>query len=96
MEIRVQSIKFDADKKLLEFIDKKFSKLEKFFDNIIDLEVVLSLEPDHVKKVLAKLAIPGDDLVVERSCPTFEEGVNECSDLLKDLLVKTKEKKFGK
>ena len=35
MKINVQSIKFDADQKLLDFIDKKVGKLEKFFDNII-------------------------------------------------------------
>ena len=30
MDIRVQSVKFDADVKLLEFVDKKVGKLEKF------------------------------------------------------------------
>ena len=30
MEIRVQSLKFNADQKLLDFIDKKFSRIEKF------------------------------------------------------------------
>ena len=31
MEIRVQSIKFNADQKLLDFVEKKFSRIEKFF-----------------------------------------------------------------
>ena len=46
MEIRVQSIKFDADQKLLDFIDKKVNKLSRFFDDVIRTEVVLSLLPD--------------------------------------------------
>ena len=96
MEIRVQSLKFDADQKLLDFIDKKLGKLEKFFDNIIRVEIVLSVEPDHVKKVKVRVAIPGDDLIVERSAATFEDAVNDCADLLKDMLVKTKEKRFNK
>ena len=29
MEIKIQSIKFDADQKLIDFINKKLSKLEK-------------------------------------------------------------------
>ena len=43
MEIRVQSLKFNADQKLLDFVEKKVSKLEKFDDAITDVEVVMSL-----------------------------------------------------
>lgn len=96
MEIRVQSIKFDADQKLLDFIDKKLGKLTKFFDNIIRAEVALSVEPDHQKNVKVRLAVPGDDIIVERSAATFEDAVIDCSDLLKDLLIKAKQKRFGK
>ncbi len=96
MEIRVQSLKFDADQKLLDFIDKKLGKLSKFFDNIIKVDVALSVEPDHGKTVKVRLAVPGDDLIVERTAPTFEDAVNDCADLLKDMLVKTKEKRFNK
>ena len=35
MEIKVQSIKFDADQKLLDYIDKKVSKIEKFYDTSV-------------------------------------------------------------
>ena len=35
MEIRVQSVKFDADQKLLDFIDKKVGKISKFYDAIV-------------------------------------------------------------
>ncbi len=96
MEIRVQSIKFDADRKLLDFIDKKLSKLSKFFDNIIRVDVTLSVEPDHRKTVKVRLAIPGDDLIVDRNGNTFEDAVNDCADILKDMLIKTKQKRFAK
>ena len=39
MKITVQSIHFNADKGLLEFIQKKVDKLETFYDNIINGEV---------------------------------------------------------
>ena len=64
MKINVQSIKFDADQKLLDFIDKKVGKLEKFFDNIISCDVALTVQPDHGKTVKVRLGIPGDDLDV--------------------------------
>ena len=44
MKINVQSIKFDADQKLLDFIDKKVGKLEKFFDNIISCRTAPTFE----------------------------------------------------
>ena len=47
MEIRVQSIKFNADQKLLDFVEKKFSKFEKFYDAITGVDVALSLLPDQ-------------------------------------------------
>lgn len=96
MEIRVQSVKFDADVKLLEFIDKKVGKLSKFLDNIIKAEVILTLEPDHHKHVKVLVSVPGEDLVVERVAGSFEDAVNECSDVLKEMLVKVKEKRFGR
>ena len=96
MEIKVQSIKFDADRKLLDFIDKKLSKLEKFFENIVNVDVVLTLEPDHKKQVRVNVAIPGENIVTERTADSFEDAVNECVDISKELLVKAKEKRFGK
>ena len=50
MEIRVQSIKFNADQKLLDFVEKKVSKLPKFYDEITDVEVTMSLLADHENK----------------------------------------------
>lgn len=96
MNINVQSIKFDADQKLLDFIDKKVGKLEKFFDNIISTDVALTVQPDHGKTVKIRLGIPGDDLVIERTAATFEDAVVDCVDVLQDLIKKTKEKRFGK
>ncbi len=96
MDIRIQSIKFDADVKLLEFIEKKFEKLTKFLDNIIATEVALTLEPEHKKTVRARLEIPGDDIIVERTADTFEDAVVDCVDVLKDQIVKIKETRFNR
>lgn len=94
MEIRVQSIKFNADQKLLDFIDKKVSKISRFFDDVIRTEVVLSLLPDvDNKNVKIQVMIPGNDLVVERNAATFEDAVVDCVSVLKDQLVRTKEKR---
>ena len=97
MEIRVQSIKFNADQKLLDFIDKKFSRIEKFYDAVTGVDVALSLLPDHENKnVKVQVAIPGNTIVVEKNAKTFEDAVVDCADILKEKLVKEKEKRAEK
>ena len=94
MEIRIQSIKFNADQKLLDFVEKKVSKLEKFHDGIIGLDVALSLLAEHQSKnVKVHVQIPGNDLVIERNAKTFEDALVDCVDILKDKLVRAKEKR---
>ncbi|MBQ2112041.1 MAG: HPF/RaiA family ribosome-associated protein, partial [Bacteroidales bacterium] len=94
MEIRVQSIKFNADQKLLDFIDKKFSRIEKFYDAVTGVDIALSLLPDHENKnVKVQVSIPGRTIVVEKNAKTFEDAVVDCADILKEKLVKEKEKR---
>lgn len=95
--INVKSLKFDADEKLLEYIDKKVGKVEKFFDNLGDIDVTLSLLPDaENKNVKLQTHFPGEDLIVERQARTFEEAVTNAADALKERIVRAKEKKFSK
>ena len=94
MEIRVQSIKFNADQKLLDFVEKKFSRLEKFYDAVTAVDVALSLLPEHENKnVKVQVSIPGNTIVVEKNAKTFEDAVVDCADILKEKLVKVKEKR---
>ena len=95
MEIRIQSLKFDADQKLIDYVEKKVSKIEKFADSITSAEVVLSLlEKPENKAVKLQVAVPGETLVVERTAKTFEEAVTEAADIMKERLVRNKEKKL--
>ena len=94
MEIRVQSIKFDADQKLLDFVEKKLGKLEKFYDAITGADVALSLLPEHDNKnVKVHVNIPGSSIVVEKNAKTFEDAIVDCADILKEKLVRVKEKR---
>ena len=93
MEIKIKSLKFDADQKLIAFVEKKVSKLEKFFDGLETVEVVLSLlqEPDN-KKVKIMTHVPGQELVIERHAKTFEDAVTEAADAMKEKITPFKEK----
>ena len=95
--INVKSLKFDADQKLLDFVEKKVAKVEKFFDNLGDIDVTLSLSPEPDNKcVRLQTRFPGEDLVIERHAKTFEEAVTEAVDLMKERIVRAKERRFDK
>ncbi|MBR5735240.1 MAG: HPF/RaiA family ribosome-associated protein [Bacteroidales bacterium] len=95
MEIKVHSHKFDADKKLIDFAEKKLGKLDKFYEDIVRTEVNLSLLPEHDNKnVMVRVLIPGTEVVVERNASTFEDAIVECTGILKEKLVSAKEKRF--
>ena len=95
--IKVKSLKFDADQKLLDFVEKKVGKVETFFDNLGDIDVTLSLSPEPDNKcVRLQTRFPGEDLVIERQAKTFEEAVTEAVDLMKERIVRAKERRFEK
>ncbi|MBO4446504.1 MAG: ribosome-associated translation inhibitor RaiA [Bacteroidales bacterium] len=97
MEIKIKSLKFDADSKLIAYVEKKVGKIEKFFDNTGDAEVTLSLlnEPDG-KQAKILVHVPGEDLIVERSAKTFEDAITQAADAMKERLTRNKEKKYTK
>ena len=99
MDIKIQSIHFDATEKLQSFIEKKLEKVGKACDDARKAEVVLRvLKPETAKnkQTSIKLPLKGTELFVEKICDTFEEGVDLCVDSLLRQVEKYKEKQKGK
>jgi len=95
MKVNVQSVNFNADKSLIEFVEKKLSSLDKYYDKIVDADVFLKVQQTSEKEnklFEVKLNVPGNDVVVKKQCKTFEEGAMLVSDSLKRQLTKKKEK----
>ncbi|MCF0174309.1 MAG: ribosome-associated translation inhibitor RaiA [Bacteroidales bacterium] len=94
MEIKIQSVKFDADKRLVDFVNKKVERIAKFSEEITSVDVVLELLPDRENKCAKlKVHIPGNSLVVERHAKTFEDAITAAADTMKENIVRAKEKK---
>src|ERR1043166_4731892 len=96
MDIKIHPIHFTADQKLLDYAEKKISKLEQFYDRIIGCEVFMKLENAHSnikeKSVNIKLKVPGDTLDAEEHSNLFEAAIDEAVESMKRQLVKHKEK----
>lgn len=97
MKIHTEAVQFKADEKLLEFIEKKLSKLETFFDRIIEVNVILKLEnAGQVKDKIAevKVSVPGEVLFAKEVHKTFEGAIEGVLDTMKRQIQKYKEKHF--
>lgn len=95
MNVQIQSLKFDADKRLVEFVEQKMNRLDRFVDRTEGAEVILKLDKDHEKGnkvVTITLLIPGDTLVAEMRAKTFEEATDEAIDAIKRQVDKIKGK----
>ncbi len=96
MKVHTQSVHFSADAKLIAFIEKKLSKLEQFFDRILNASVILKLENSgQVKDKVAeiKINLPGGVLFVKESAKTFESSIDSAIAALKRQLIKHKSRK---
>lgn len=97
MKVQIQTVHFDADQKLLDFINKKVNKLGVFSDKIIDANVVLSMEKlgSQIKDKVAvvKLNVPGSTLVAKEKAKVFEESVDLAVGSLRRQIEKLNKKK---
>jgi len=95
MTINTQSVHFDADKKLLDFVNERVSKLTSIYENIVDADVILRLDKSSTndnKIAEIKIRVKGSELFAKKQCLSFEEAVDNSIDALKTQLKKYKEK----
>ena len=94
MKVNLHAVNFNVDKKLVDFVQEKIDKLEKYYDKIVSADVFLKLEntSDKENKIVEiKINVPGDDFVVKKIAKSFEEGIDLAVDTLERVLVKRKE-----
>lgn len=95
MTINIQSVHFDADKKLLNFITEKTEKLNTFYDGLISCEVTLRLDKSSTsdnKITEIKLLGKGHEFFAKKQCSTFEEATDQVCEALKQQVKKYKDK----
>ena len=99
MNIKIHSVRFDADQKLITFIRSKVKKLMQFDDKILGAKVFLRLEnsQDMANKITEiKLNISPNELFARKQCKTFEEATDQVVEALRRQIIKQKGKKTGR
>jgi len=96
MNISVKSVHFHADEKLLNYVDQKLSRLNRYFDRAVEAEVHLKLQdtggPIHEKIAEVKIHVPGGWMMDKRSGRTFEAAITASTEALKRQLTRYKER----
>ncbi len=96
MNVNIQTVHFDADNKLVEYVNKKLSKLDTFHDRIVKVDVFLKLD-NVVHTIKDKIAeinvhVPKQHYFVKCSTKSFEESFDKALDSLVNMIKRKKDK----
>ncbi|MGC6427999.1 MAG: HPF/RaiA family ribosome-associated protein [Flavobacteriales bacterium] len=96
MQTNINSIHFSADKKLINFIEKKIKKMSLFNNSLLSADVFLKFEPSDSsenKLVEIKVMTNNSEHFASKQSKTFEEATDLSIEALRKQIIKNKEKK---
>lgn len=99
MNVKIQDVDFKASNDLQNFVTHKVSKLERYYADIIDADVVMTLikpETKRNKRVRITLSVKGPDLFSEKTADSFEQAADEACQALEIQLKKLKDRIAGR
>ena len=93
MKIEIQSIHFNPDSKLINFINKKIEKVTSIDDSIIKIDVFLKIDrPESPINKIVEIRIHTSkgERFAKKQCDTFEESVDLTIQALRKQVLKHK------
>jgi len=94
MNVNIQTVHFDADSKLVSYVETRISKIYQFHEKITTVDVYLKLDnvvhtiKDKIAEI--KINIPGHHFFVKQSSKSFEQSFDEA---LNSMITQIKRKK---
>jgi putative sigma-54 modulation protein len=96
MNVNIQTVHFDADTKLVDFINKRLEKLNTFHDRIIKVDVYLKLDNivHTIKDKIAEIRVhvPRHNFFVKASSKSFEESFDSAVESLVSQIKRRKDR----
>ena len=95
MQVNTQTVNFNADGELMDFLQSRVNKLEQFYDKVISSDVYLKVQKTSGKEnkiVEIKVNVPKDNFIVKKQCKSFEEAIDSACNSLERKLIKRKQK----
>ena len=96
MNVNIQTVRFDADNRLVTHINRKMEKLSTFHDRIIKVDVFLKLD-NVVHKIKDKIAeiriqVPRHQLFVKSTSKSFEQSFDDAFESIVNQIKRKKQK----
>lgn len=96
MNVNIQTVRFDADSRLIEYVNRKLEKLNTFHDRIIRVSVFLKLDNvvHNIKDKIAEIRIhvPKQEFFVKSTSKSFQESFDEAFDSIINQIKRKKQK----
>ncbi len=95
MNIRIKAAPSDRSEALEAYIAKKVNRLERKLEGVDAVDVQLKIvnkQTTNNKAVVISLPFMGSSIRVEKTCGTYNEGVDKCIDVVKEQIEKIKDK----
>ena len=97
MNVKIQSVRFEADTKLIEYINRKLKKIKTFHDRIINIDVFLKLDnvAHNIKDKIVEISVhvPRHQFFVKSTSKSFEGSFDNAFDSLTTQIKRKKEKR---
>ncbi len=96
MNVNIQTVRFNADLKLVDYVNKKLQKLNTFHDRITSVDVYLKLDnvvhtiKDKVAEI--RVQVPRHEFFVKSSSKSFEESFDSALDSIVTQIKRKKQK----
>lgn len=96
MNVNIQTVHFDADEKLVNYVSRKIEKLNTFHDSILKVDLFLKLDnvvhtiKDKVAEI--RIHVPRHDFFAKASSKSFEESFDAAMDSIVSQIKRKKEK----
>ena len=97
MNVNIQSVRFESDTKLIEYVNRKLKKINTFHDRVIKIDVYLKLDnvAHNIKDKIVEIRVhvPRHYFFVKSTSKSFEGSFDNAFDSLITQIKRKKEKK---
>ena len=96
MYVNIQTVHFDADQKLIRYVNQKLEKINQFHDRIINVDVFLKLDNvvHNIKDKIAEIRVrvPRSEFFVKSTSKSFEASFEEALESMVNQIKRKKQK----
>lgn len=95
MKLNTQAVNFEMAERLEKHIEKKTRRYEKLLTPSAEMDIrmtVVKPETNLNKETTIRIIGMGSEMFAQKTCDTFEQGIDECLEALEKQVEKMKDR----